>query len=312
VHDVGTRRPGITLVALVTAITTPACTGGEPDPSARSALGDDTITIGSFDFAESVVVAEIYGQALEARGYPVERALALGPREFVAPAMAAGLIEFVPEYSGTASEFASLGVAEPSGDAGHTHEELLHVLGDGPVAALAAAPAQSVNTFVVTEATAEEHALVTLSDLGPVAAGMTFGGPPECAARPLCLAGLVDIYGLRFEGVTVLDTGGPLTRQALRSGGVDVALLFTTDPGIAEEGFVELVDDRGLQPAENVTPLVRSEVIDEWGQGIVDVIDSVSSRLTTAAVRELNAALGRAGETPAAVAARWLEREGLS
>jgi osmoprotectant transport system substrate-binding protein len=111
-----------------------------------------------------------------------------------------------------------------------------------------------------------------------------------------------------FGDVQVLDPGGPLTRQALRNGEIDVALLFTTDPAIEGEGLVELIDDRNLQPAENVTPFIRSEVVERWGDDVVGVIDRVSRVLTTAAVRELNAAAsGEPGSDDAAsVAAAWL------
>lgn len=275
-----------------------------------SALGDDAITVTSFDFPESVVLAEIYAQALEAGGYTVERALALGPREFVDPALRAGLVELVPEYAGTASEFASLGAAEPTDDAGRAHAELVDVLAGSRITALAAAPAQVVNIFVVTTKIAELYDLATISDLEPIAGELTFGGPPECAARPLCLAGLEAVYGLRFGEVLVLDTGGPVTRQALRTEGVDVALLFSTDPD--REGLVELVDDRRLQPAESVTPLVRNEVIQRWGPEITAVIDGVSRRLTTDGVRALNAAVGRPDATAATVAADWLQDEGVT
>ena len=122
-------------------------------------------------------------------------------------------------------------------------------------------------------------------------------GRPSARQRPLCLVGLDDVYGLHFGEFVTLDAGGALTRQALQGGHVDVALLFTTDPAIDELDLVELADDRGLQPAENITPLVRREVIDRGATSVVVVIDAVSARLTTAAVRELNAAAGEPAPT---------------
>ncbi len=107
-----------------------------------------------------------------------------------------------------------------------------------------------------------------------------------------------------------LDAGGAVTRQALREGEVDVGLLFTTDPTIATDGLVELADDRGLQPAENVTPVLRTEVVDRWGSKPVELIDAVSGRLTTAELRQLNAEVG-AGKTSRAAAASWLEAQQL-
>jgi osmoprotectant transport system substrate-binding protein len=268
-------------------------------------LTDDAITIGSFDFTESIVLAEVYGQALETAGYDVHRAFGLGPREFAGPALVAGLVEFLPEYAGTAAEFNSLGRAEPTGDAVTTHAELTRAMSGTPVVTLAGAPAQNANTFAVTEATARRLHLTDLSDLTSVSTELTFGAPAECVARPLCLAGLKAVYDLSFASFLPLDVGGPMTVQALRDGLVDVALMFTTDPTIALEGFVELADDRGLQPAENITPLVRREVVDRWGTAIVEVIDAVSARLTTHAVRELNLEARRPGAVIADIVATW-------
>jgi osmoprotectant transport system substrate-binding protein len=116
---------------------------------------------------------------------------------------------------------------------------------------------------------------------------------------------LTETYGLKFGDLVTLDTGGPVTRKALNEGLVDVAVMFTTDPAIEHDGLVELVDDHGLEPAENITPLVRAEIIDRWGNEIVSVIDAVSGRLTTAAVRDLNAASQAAGSDVVAVARAW-------
>lgn len=291
-----------------------ACADTDGDTSPRSVLDDARITVGSFDFAESVVLAEVYSQALEAAGYGVEREFALGPREFVGPALRNGLIEFVPEYAGTAVDFVSLGTATASDDVVSTHEQLVSALQGGNVRVLDAAPAQNVNTFVVTRAMASAQDLQELSDLASVAGGLTFGGPPECASRRLCLPGLDDVYDVRFGETLSLDAGGALTRQALRSGHVDVALMFSTDPAIGADDLVELVDDRRWQPAENVTPLLRSEVVDRLGDEVVDVINEVSSRLTTDAVRRLNADVDGSLQGPAVIAAAsdWLASEGLA
>jgi osmoprotectant transport system substrate-binding protein len=145
-----------------------------------------------------------------------------------------------------------------------------------------------------------------------VAADLAFGGSPECPQRPLCLAGFEETYGLDFGCFTPLDAGGPVTVSSLRAGTVDVALLFTTDGAIAENDFVLLVDDRGLQPAENVTPVVRADVIESYGDGFVRLVDSVSEVLTTADLRELNARVTVGGELPSEVAAAWLADHGLS
>jgi osmoprotectant transport system substrate-binding protein len=297
------------LAASIAVAALTACATDEGQPTTQTALGDDAITVGSFAFPESVVLAEIYSQALEAGGFRVGREFGLGPREFAGPALSVGLIELLPEYAGTALTFRSVGTVEPSADAAATHRDLERALEGTDVTALASAPGQNANTFVVTTATAARYDLQRVSDLASIAGELTFGGPPECPTRALCLLGLQQRYGLRFgDVVTTLDASGPITHAALRDGGVDVALMFTTDPTLAE--FTELADDRRLQPAENVTPLVRREVVEQWGQAVVDIIDGVSAHLDTAALRALNASAD--GADVAAVAAAWLRSEGLT
>jgi osmoprotectant transport system substrate-binding protein len=296
--------------ALFLAFFVAACGADNADEPNASALGDDAITVGSFDFAESELLAEIYSQALEGDGYEVQRAFSLGPREFVEPALADGLVEVVPEYAGTAVEFLSLGAEEPGSDAASAHDALVATLADGDVTALAPAPAQNANTFVVSRDTAARFDLESLSDLAAVAPELSFAGPPECAARRYCLAGLDEVYGVEFAEVVTLDAGGPLTHQALLDEAVDVALLFTTDPLLASDQFVELTDDRGLQPAENVTPLLHSDVVDHHGEQVTRVLNAVSARLTTADLRVLNEEVAATDDDVAAVARRWLEEGG--
>jgi osmoprotectant transport system substrate-binding protein len=308
------RRRHRRLVALLGAgslvFVAVGCGGSHERPSA-SALQDDAITVGSFDFAESRLLAEIYSQALEGGHYPVHRAFGLGPREFVAPALSRGLLELVPEYAGTALQFLSLGADTALVDTASTHDALTRTIDGRHLTALMPSPAQNANTFVVTGEVASRLGLHDLSDVARVAPELRLGGPPECPTRPTCEAGLREVYGLEFKAFVPLDAGGPITRQALREGDVDVALLFTTDPAITSEGLVPLVDDRGLQPAENVTPLLRTEVVERWGPDLVALLDRVSGHLTTDDLRRLNAQVD-GGATTATVAADWLTAQGLS
>ena len=301
-------RAGFCVIGVLIALA--GCGSSVRSTEATNALGDDAITVGSFDFAESRVLAEIYSQALEGGGYQVKRAFDLGPREFVAPALSRGLVELVPEYAGTALRFDSLGKQSPSANIALTHDRLVSALAPTHVTALRPAPAQDANTFVVTRATAARERLRTLSDVRRIASRMVLGGPPECPSRPQCLLGLRRVYGLKFKQFVRLDTGGPVTRKALADGYVDIALLFTTDPAIESDGLVALVDDRKLQPSENVVPLLRREVVDRFGSKVVTLVDAVSGRLTTAALTDLNEQLQR-GRSSAVVASEWLQKEGL-
>src|SRR4051812_39553679 len=296
----GGRRPVVVFALMCFVALIGACSTRQDSATTAASSRMDVVTVGSFDFPESRLLAELYSQRLEAAGFPVERAFSLGPREFVAPALVLGLVDLVPDYAGSAAQFYGLGAEAPSPDVAQTHEQLVRALGNRPVSALAAAPAQDANTFVAPRATADEHRLRSLSDVAGVADQLTFGGAAECSTRPLCLVGLQKVYGTTFETVVPLDTGGPVTRQALSNGDIDVGLLFTSDPVIDDEGLVELADDRGLQPAENVTPLVRSDVLARFGPRFADAVDGVSRRLTTEALRGLN---GAAGASEADVAA---------
>jgi osmoprotectant transport system substrate-binding protein len=301
--------PGLAVV-LAAALLAGACARGVP-PAITTALDDDAITIASFNFPESVLLGEIYAQALEGEGFAVKRQLGLGARELVEPSLQRGLVEFVPEYAGSALEFVTGGGGLASSNEKRTHELLQREFAERGVVVLAPAPAQDQNGFAVSRETADRYGLRSISQLVPEAPDLAFGGPPECPERPLCLGGLEDVYGIEFGTFKPLDAGGPVSVTALRSGTVDVALLSTTDAAIDRYDFVLLYDDLGLQPAENVTPVVRAEVIEAHGDGFVRLVDSVSALLTTGDLRELNARIAE-GETPKAVAAAWLAEHGLS
>ena len=131
--------------------------------------------------------------------------------------------------------------------------------------------AQDANVIVVTAATAARYGLRSVADLARVAPRLAFGGPPECPEGVYCLLGLKQVYGLRFRVFVPLDAGGPLTLQALEAGDIGVALLFSTDPAITADHLVVLADDRGLQPAENVVPLVRRDVVARYGPRLLAV-----------------------------------------
>jgi osmoprotectant transport system substrate-binding protein len=300
------RRPpliGFGLLLLVAACTT--STDPPPPPSTG------VLRVAAFGFTESEILAELYSQALEASGYPTGPVVQGGPRELVQPALAEGLVDLVPEYAGSALSFLTLGAVGGSANVTDTHDALALVVAPLNIVALKPARAQDSNAIVVTQTTADRFGLRDISDLTSVGARLVFGGPPECAQRRLCLAGLESVYGIEFREFIPLDSGGPLTVQALRSGGIDVALLFSTDPAIVSEGLVVLTDDRELQPSENVTPLLRRETLSAHGDGVARTLDAVSALLTTS---DLRAMIGRVveGSTAHQVAASWLHDRGLA
>jgi osmoprotectant transport system substrate-binding protein len=173
------------------------------------------------------------------------------------------------------------------------------------------APAQDANAIVVTAATAARYHLRSIADLLKVAPSLVFGGPPECQERADCLLGLKRLYGLRFKTFVATDTGGPLTLQALTDGQIGAALLFTTDPGIAAQHLVILADSRALQPAENITPLVRRSTIERYGPRLLATLNAVSARLTTPTLSYLNGRVQLHGMNPRTVASGWLRAQAL-
>ena len=213
-----------------------------------------------------------------------------------------GLIDLVPEYAGSAVEFFSLGRVAATSDVAATNRALAGLAaGLKNLAIGLPAAAQDSNAIVVSAATASRYGLRSVADLARVAPRLVFGGPPECPGRADCLPGLKRLTG-SASGVLPLDAGGPLTLQALAAGNVDVALLFSTDPSIPARHLVVLADDRGLQPAENVTPLVRGAAIARYGTGLVAVLNMVSARLDTGSLRALDARVELHGQDPGQVA----------
>jgi osmoprotectant transport system substrate-binding protein len=311
------------LVAIATASLLSACAtaGGAaaPDASWPSRGGDSSvIRIGSFDFSESALLAELYGQALEAAGYHVAYYLNLGSREIVDPALEQGFIDLVPEYMGSALAFATLGRSTASGwSVPAARAALTRALAPRHLVALSPARATDANTVVVTARTAGKHDLTAISQLKPLAPRMTFGAPPECMVRDLCLKGLESRYHLRFRGLRPLDASGTYVIDALRSGTIGVGILFTTDPRLdpGRQGkqmhLVQLRDDLPLQPPENVVPVLRRSVLDTFGPGAAAALDAVSARLTTVELTSLNVMVTFGGRAPADVAGEWLRRQGI-
>jgi osmoprotectant transport system substrate-binding protein len=298
-------------LALLAACSIQIGSGGPGSLPAAQSVDLRGVTVGAFDFTESEILAQLYAQALRAKGYAAGVLPGLGPRELVDPALTRGLIELVPEYSGSALQFVTVGRELGSPSAAETQRSLAAALAPLGLVAMDPSPAQDVNAIVVTRRTAERYGLRSISDLAAAAPQLAFGGPPECADRAFCLKGLRDRYGMHFKEVVALDAGGPLTLQALAAGEIDVALLFSTDPAILKRDLVVLSDDRHLQPAENVTPVADGGTVAKLGPGFADVVNSVSERLTTRELLSLNELAGIPGQTPAGIAAGWLRSQGL-
>ena len=291
------------LVLLVLALLVAGC-DGDPVPPPPEDPARPTIQLASFDFPESETLGQLYGQALDQHGYPVELVVQLGAREVVAPALEQGKVDMVPEYLGSALNFLNDRDRVATADPGLTHARLEQAFAPRGVSVLAYAPAVDRNGFVVTDEMARRRGLQRLSDLVPLAPQLVFGGPPECPQRPLCLKGLQDVYKLEFARFEAMPSR-TVTAAALQTGEIDVGMIDTTDPNLVDSDLVQLEDDRDLQPADNVVPVLRREILDAYGPSLVRLLNAVSAQLTTLELTRLNRQVAD-GEPPADAAARWL------
>ena len=302
------RRGVLGATLLTLALVAAACGGSGGDDNGSGGDGGESkgsITVGSDAFPEAQIVGEMYALVLEREGYEVERQLDIDSREVRLPAMESGDVDVAPEYVATL-----LSVVDPeadlSGDVDATAELLTDPLAEMDLEVLEPSDAVDTNAFVVTQDVADEHGLTAVSDLEGIAGDMVLGAPAECPDRPFCIPGLKETYNVEFSEFRPLEYGAA-TVQALSSGAVDVALLFSTDPLIESEGLVLLEDDKGLQSADNIVPLVRSE----FAGDVADALNEVSALLTTENVTGLNKRVAIDAENAEDVARDFLEEEGV-
>jgi osmoprotectant transport system substrate-binding protein len=278
--------------------------GGSP-----SATPKETVTVAGFNFNESTILMDIYGKALAAKGYTVNYKANLGNREIVEPALASGQIDFYPGYAATDLEFINKAKGEATGDAQATVDKLNSYLGLVGAKALNPSPAIDANAFAVTKATATKFNLSKLSDLAPVASQMTLGGPPECATRPYCAPGLEKVYGAKFRAFKALDADGPLTRAALTGGQIDIGLVFSSDGDLDSRGYTVLQDDKHLEAADNVVPIVRTKVLNAE---ITTLFNNISAALNTDDLRAMNKSADVDKQDPDVLATNWLKQHNFT
>lgn len=299
---------GASMVALALVTTACGSTGG---PSSSSTSPKGTITIGSFNFSESIILAHIYGDALKNKGYTVVYRDKLGNREIVYPALESGQIDLYAGYAATDLDFVDgkQGVAVEAGSDAQANVQKLNArLSSKSLKALNPSPAIDQNAFAVTKAEADQNHLTKLSDLSSVASNWTLGGPPECPQRPFCQPGLKTTYGLNFKAFKSLDAGGPLTYAALKQGAINIGLVFSSDGGIAANNFVVLQDDKHLEDADNIVPLIRSAVANSE---VTSVLNSVDAKLNTPDLTALNKSADVDKLDPTDLAATWVKDHGF-
>ena len=303
-----TRRFVLGAIPLALLMVLGACGSGEDEQPGAQTQQKGTLTVGvSAAFAENQIVAEMYAQVLENAGYTVNRQLDIQSREVSQPALESGKIDVKPEYLGTLLLFLDPD-AKASGDPAAEAEQLKPLLEEKGVTLLNFSQANDTNAFVVTRETASRYGLTKMSDLEPVAGRLTLGAPPECPKRPFCIPGVKRVYGAEFGKFEPIGACDAATAEALDAGRIDVALLCSTQSIIVEKGWVVLEDDKVLQQADNIAPIVRTEVVN---QEITNLLNAVSAKLNTQNIIQLNKRVEIDKEDPADVAQEFLEQNGL-
>ncbi|OLB82063.1 MAG: ABC transporter substrate-binding protein [Chloroflexi bacterium] len=297
-------KPRSALLAAVIglALTAVAC-GSSPSSSSNTPKG--TITVAGFKFSEGSVLAELYGQALQHDGYTVNFKLNLGSREVVAPAIKSSQIDLYIGYAATDLEYYDNAAGEATGDVTATTAKLNSHLQSLGLQALTPSAAQDQNGFAMTQANATKYNATKLSDLASIGGQLVLGAGPECPTRPFCAPGLQKTYGITFKSFKALDTDGPLTRAALKSNDIQVGLVFTSDADLQSLGLVVLQDDKHLQNADNVVPIVRTPVA---SAEVKKVLNAVSAGLSTADLINLNSQVELQHMDPDVVTKAYLQQ----
>ena len=304
-------RTLVTLVSVVGLLGVAACgSDNGSSPLGNAATGktaaSDTIVVGSANFPENVLLMNIYAEALKAKGVKVETKPNIGSRETYIPGLKDGSIDLIPEYTGVLLQYFDKKATAVSPD--DVYAALQKAL-PANLIVLDKSAAQDKDAVVVTKQTAQKYNLKSIGDLKPVAGKLNLGGPPEWKTRETGVPGLKKKYGLNFKSFVSLDTAGPLTIQALKSGRVDAADVFTTDPSIAQNGWVILQDPKNLFAAQNVVPLINKA---KAGDTVKAALNAVSQKLDTAQLGELVKKVVSDKKNPNTVAKDWLASKGLT
>jgi len=295
------KRSSWLIQAIAAAALVIAACGGSPTPSTTS---KGTLTVGGFNFPESDILVQIFGQALAHAGYDVKYKPDLGTRAVVVAAVQSGQIDHYPGYAASELEYLTKGKGEATPDATATTAKLNTYLTAIGAQALTPSAAFDGNAYAVTKATAAQYNLKNLSDLTPVASKLVFGAGPECKTYKFCLPGLMSVYGLHFKNTLTLDTDGPATRAAFKNGTIQVGLVFSTDADLEQLGLVVLQDDKHMIAADNVVPVIRTQKATD---AVKNLLDKIDAGLTTNDLFTMNGKVSLQHQDADVVAKAYLE-----
>ena len=291
--------------AATAALALGACSSSDPLDTDTGTSGDggsaasDTIVVGSQAYYSNEIIAEIYAQALEAKGFEVERNFSIGQRDAYMPALEAGEVQLFPEYTGNLLQFFDPETTATTSD--EVYAALQDALPEG-LTVLDQSPATDQDSYNVTAAFAAEHNLKSIGDLAGISP-LVFGGAPELETRPY-FTDLKATYDVDATFSATADT----TVDELVAGNIQVANVYSADPRIQTQDLVTLDDPEGLFLASNVVPVVSTSVADE----IADVINKVSAALTPEGLVALNVQSTEDQTSPEDIAAGWLKDNGLA
>jgi osmoprotectant transport system substrate-binding protein len=294
--------------ALAATLAVSACGSSDPlaeDKPTGGSGSSDSVTIGSANFPESQLLAEIYAQALEAKGVTVTRQFDLGSREKYMDGLKDGSIDLIPEYTGVLLQF--FNKAAPQTEAEEVYTALKDVL-PANLTVLEKAEAEDKDAIVVTKETADKWKLKSIEDLVPHCGEAVFGGPAEIQQRADGIPGFKAKYNCTFKSFSALEPGA-ITVKALLDGTVQAADIFTTDAAIEANDLVVLEDPKSNFAAQNVVPLINK---DKASDTVTETLNAVSAKLDTKALLQLNTDLNAPDKPESAdVAKAWIEKVGL-
>ncbi len=295
-------------VALTAAFALSACGGGSDPlagatPSAAPATSGGAaakVVVGSFNFPESVLLASIYAQALQAKGVTVEEKPNIGSREVVYGQIKTGGLTILPEYVGSLNSFVDKNTTAKTKD-----EILANLKAKLPaeLEVLEPAAAEDNNSLTVTKETATKNNLTTIEDLTKVSKDFVVGGPPEFKQRQE--ENFKKVYGLEFKE---WKPTGDTTADAIKSGTIQVGNVFTTDPKIVLNDLVPLKDTKNAFGAENIAPLVYKPGVNDT---VTSTLNAISAKLDTATLVSLMKRIAVDKDDPPVVAKDWLTQNGL-
>ena len=310
-HMFTARKKGrlavIGAVAVSAAVALAGCSSSSPldSGSSSSAAAGGPVVIGSQAYYSNEIIAEIYAQALEAKGVSVDRQFNIGQREAYVPSLEDGSVTLFPEYTGNLLQYFDKTATATSPDDVYT--ALQAALPDG-LEALDYAAATDQDSYNVTKEFSEQNGVTSLADLSKVTSPLTVGANSEFQTRPYGPDGLKSAYGATVSVTPIEDSGGPLTVQALKDGQVQLADIYSADPNIATNGFVTLKDPKGLILAQNVVPIINTAAATDQ---VKDAINKVSAALTVDDLIQLNSKSVNDQESTDKIASDWLTSKGL-